>query len=68
MRETVERLKRNLSQSATQPESGQAIVEYAMIILLVGVACVASLIALGGATVGQLWNPIQNVLVPVLAM
>ncbi len=68
MRERLEKLKRMLRESVNQDESGQALVEYAMIILLVGVACVASLIALGDATVGQLWGPIQSVLVPVLAM
>ena len=68
MRRTLERLERILRELGSRQESGQALVEYAMLLLLVALACVASLIALGGATVGQLWDPIMNVLVPILAM
>ena len=68
MKQELEQFLRRLKRAGTCDEEGQALVEYAMLLTLVALACVASLIALGGATVGQLWNPIENVLVAVLAM
>ncbi len=47
---------------------GQGLVEYALILLLVAIASVASVAALGDATVGELWSPIQNELVSVLSV
>ena len=68
MKQELEQFLRRLKGSGTSGEEGQALVEYAMLLLLVALACVASLILLGDATVGKLWGPIQNVLVPVLGM
>ena len=50
----------------TGREPGQALVEYAMIILFVVIACVGALTAFGGAQVGRLWNPIQDEIVNLL--
>ena len=47
---------------------GQGLVEYALILLLIAVASVASVTALGDATVGQLWSPIRNQLITVLSV
>lgn len=46
-------------------ESGQGLVEYAMIILFVAIACVAAVGALGDATLELLWNRIVDELLPV---
>ncbi len=46
---------------------GQGLVEYALILLLVAVASVVSVAALGDATVGELWSPIQHQLITVLS-
>ena len=45
---------------------GQGLVEYALIMLLVCIACVAAVSGLGTTMVTTLWDVIQNVLIPAL--
>ena len=45
---------------------GQGLVEYAMILLLVALACIGALTALSDQMKTVLWNMIQNVLIPAL--
>lgn len=49
----------------SREESGQGLVEYAMIILFVAIACVAAVGALGDATLELLWNRIVDELLPI---
>jgi len=55
----TEGLLRRFRYLASEEQSGQGLVEYAMIIMLVVVATVGALTALGGAQQGKLWNPIM---------
>lgn len=50
---------------SSREESGQGLVEYAMIILFVAIACIAAVGALGDATLELLWNRIVDELLPV---
>jgi len=43
---------------------GQGLVEYAMLLLLVAIACVVSVSALGDTMLTYFWDVIQNVLIP----
>jgi hypothetical protein len=45
---------------------GQGLVEYALIILFVVIACVLAVGALGDAMLAQLWSVINDVLIPAL--
>ena len=49
-----------------QEVDGQGLVEYAMILMLVALACVASLLALSDGIKTEFWDLITNVLIPVL--
>jgi Flp pilus assembly pilin Flp len=49
-----------------QEAEGQGLVEYAMILMLVALACVASLLALSDAIKTEFWDVITNVLIPAL--
>ncbi|HQY31634.1 MAG TPA: hypothetical protein PK691_10115 [Thermomicrobiales bacterium] len=48
-----------------QPVDGQSLVEYAMIILFVAIACMVALVAMAGA-IANLWAIITDVLLPTL--
>jgi len=45
---------------------GQGLVEYAMVLMLVALACVGAVTALGDTMKTTFWDVIENVLVPVL--
>lgn len=47
-------------------DEGQSLVEYAMILVFVAIACIAAVSALGQATLVNLWNRISGTLVPAL--
>jgi Flp pilus assembly pilin Flp len=47
---------------------GQGLVEYALILLLVCIACLAAISSMGDAIVQNLWKVIQDVLIPALGV
>ncbi|MDQ2684074.1 MAG: Flp family type IVb pilin [Chloroflexota bacterium] len=47
-------------------DEGQSLVEYALILVFVAIACIAAVAALGEATLVNLWNRISSTLVPAL--
>ena len=47
---------------------GQGLVEYALLLLLVCIACLAAVTALGDAIVENLWSLIVDVLIPALGV
>jgi Flp pilus assembly pilin Flp len=51
-----------------QEVEGQGLVEYALILLLVCIACLAAISSLGDAIVQNLWKVIQEVLIPALGV
>jgi Flp pilus assembly pilin Flp len=53
---------------AEHATEGQGLVEYALIILLVAIACVGALTTLGDTMKTVLWDIIQNVLIPALGV
>lgn len=51
-----------------RPIEGQGLVEYALILLLICIACLAAITALGDAIVANLWSLVVNVLIPALGV
>ena len=51
-----------------QEIEGQSLVEYALILLLICIACLVAITALSDAIIANLWNVIQNVLIPALGV
>ena len=51
-----------------QAERGQTLAEYSLLLGLVGISAIVSLAALGSATDGMFWEPINRVLGEVVAM
>jgi hypothetical protein len=55
------------SRAANQDSvEGQGLVEYALLILFVAIACVLAVGAMGDAMLAQLWSVIRDVLIPAL--
>jgi len=51
-----------------QEIEGQGLVEYALILLLICIACLVAITALGDAIIANLWSIIQNLLIPALGV
>jgi Flp pilus assembly pilin Flp len=62
MKRVTELLSDRLPALVENDEQGQSLVEYALIIMLISIAAVGALSALGGAQQGKLWNPIMSAL------
>jgi Flp pilus assembly pilin Flp len=45
---------------------GQGLVEYALLIMFIAIACTAAVAALGDTMIQMFWSVIQNVLIPAL--
>lgn len=56
-------LLRYLGEDETE---GQGLVEYALIILFVVLACFAALTSLGQAILSELWSVVNDVLIPAM--
>jgi len=59
-------LRARLGCLTDQDAEGQGLVEYALIILLIAIACLGALMALSNAIVTQLWGVVTSVLIPAL--
>jgi Flp pilus assembly pilin Flp len=51
-----------------QGKEGQGLVEYALILLLICIACLVAITALGDTIVENLWSLVQDVLIPALGI
>jgi Flp pilus assembly pilin Flp len=49
-------------------EQGQGLVEYALLLALISVACLVAVGSFGQTTVRELWGPIQDTLLPALGL
>jgi Flp pilus assembly pilin Flp len=57
---------RALTRLERHEAEGQGLVEYAMLLLFVAIACVVSVSALGDTMIEHFWDVIQNVLIPAM--
>jgi hypothetical protein len=67
---TMSRLNKSQSRAVQylkgHQSEGQGLVEYAMLLLFVVIACVVSVTALGDTMIEHFWDVIQNVLIPAM--
>ena len=66
MTSQIARLSTWLQLRPDQETEGQGLVEYALVIMLIALVCVAGVGALGTTMKSVFWDLIQNVLIPVL--
>jgi len=59
-------LRAGLGCLTDQESDGQSLVEYALIILLIAIACLGALMALSDAILAELWGVISGVLIPAM--
>ena len=59
---------RSLSSGGRDPESGQTLAEYSLILSFIGVGVILALSALGAVTTGMFWDPINRVFTEVLGL
>jgi Flp pilus assembly pilin Flp len=60
MRARLLHLLQALTRGTTGEHPGQSMVEYALLLLLTTLACVAMVALLGQTTIDVLWNPIDE--------
>lgn len=49
-------------------EHGQGLVEYALLLLLIAVACLVAVGSFGQTTLRELWGPIEDTVLPALGL
>ena len=55
-----------LRRPASREAEGQGLVEYALLLMLVALACVGAVTGMGQAVKDNFWDIIQNVLIPAM--
>ena len=59
---------RSRTSAGRDPESGQTLAEYSLILSFIGVGVILALTALGAVTTGMFWDPINRIFTEVLAL